>query len=90
MVIDSFEWDEDNINHIARHRVTPDEAEEIFIGPYALFKTRGGRYLALGRTIMGRYLICVFEKFSGPTRARVITARDMEDREKRLYKQRVS
>ena len=36
----AFEWDEANVENIARHRFTPEEVEEIFEGPR---KVRRGR-----------------------------------------------
>jgi len=30
LVIDGFEWDEANTEHISRHGLAPDEVEEIF------------------------------------------------------------
>ncbi len=35
-----FEWDDDNIAHLARHGITPDEVEELFEGP--TLRRRGG------------------------------------------------
>ena len=53
MKIISFDWDERNIDHIARHNITPDEAEEAFLD--ALFrKGREGRLLVYGVTDPGR------------------------------------
>jgi len=46
MKIISFDWDERNIDHIARHNITPDEAEEAFLD--ALF--RKGAYSGGNRT----------------------------------------
>jgi hypothetical protein len=34
VVISGFEWDDDNIFHIARHEFTPEEVEEVFAGDY--------------------------------------------------------
>jgi uncharacterized DUF497 family protein len=86
MRIDRFEWDRTNRSHLARHKVMPEEAEEVFIGPLYLRRSRSGRYLAYGRTLGGRYLIVVFELFG--TTVRVITARDMTESEKSLYRRR--
>ena len=85
MRIKSFEWNEGNVSHIARHNVTPEEVEETCFNDPLILKARGNRYLALGRAESGRYLTIVFEvKFGGI--ARVITARDMMDRERRYYR----
>ncbi|MDD4262511.1 BrnT family toxin [Syntrophaceticus schinkii] len=81
--IKRFDWDNTNIEHIARHNVTPDEAEEAFID--ALFrKGRDRRLLVYGVTDAGRYLlVVVILKPDGV--ARVITARDMSRSERRYY-----
>lgn len=53
-----FDWNDANIEHIARHNVTPDEAEEAFLD--ALFrKGRDGRLLVYGVTDPGRFLLVV-------------------------------
>mgnify|MGYP001773206697 CR=1 FL=1 len=87
MRIENFEWDETNRRHLTRHRVDPEEAEEVFVGRVYLRRTHSGRYLAYGKTLDGRYLLVVFE-LRGTT-ARVVTARDMTPKEKRLYRRRV-
>jgi len=82
--IKSFEWDDANVAHVGRHGVSPDEAEEVFIGSPKVFKSRLGRYVALGKSFFGRYLFVVFD-FIGKKTARVITARNMTQKEKRLF-----
>ena len=88
MRIDAFDWDKENIEHLARHQVDPDEAEEVFDSKYYLSKTWSSRYIALGQTASGRYLMCVFEKGEKPGLIRVITAREMVERERRLLKRK--
>ena len=86
MRIDSFEWDEANIAHIAGHNVTPYEVEEAcYLRPFSM-KARDGRYLILGRSESGRYLAIVAE-YKGRGAIRVITARDMDQSERRRYNQ---
>lgn len=87
MRIEKFEWDEANQRHLTRHQVEPEEAEEIFVGRVYLRRSYSGRYLAYGRTLDGRYLLVVFE-LQGTT-VRVVTARDMTPKEKRLYRRRI-
>jgi|GEM_PF-5158677 len=55
LLIVEFEWDDDNAEHLARHGIAPNEAEELFEGPRV--RRRGGtdapdRFLVLGRTIL--------------------------------------
>ncbi len=89
MHIESFKWDERNVEHIARHSVEPDEAEEIFLSKYYLAKARSERYIVLGRSAAGRHLFCVIEKTAFPGMVRVITARDMDNSERKLFKRKV-
>lgn len=85
MHIIGFDWDEVNEAHIARHNVTPDEAEEIFLGYCFIRKSHSGRYGAYGQSLEGRYLFVVFERLADRS-ARVITARDMNEKEKSHYR----
>jgi len=86
--IGSFKWDEDTLDHIAIHNVTPEEVEEVAFesSPYIRRGRQGRRYL-YGKTIGGRYLFIVYTLI-GEGKARVITARDMDDKERRLYLKR--
>jgi uncharacterized DUF497 family protein len=88
--IDELVWDEWNEEHIARHQLMPEEVEEVVFDPGTLFlrgRKAPSRYLGMGLTEAGRYLLVVLEAFSG-NRAYVITARDMTDAEKRRFKSR--
>lgn len=85
MEISGFEWDTSNRTHIAKHNVLTDEAEEVFLAKYFLCKTHSGRYVAYGQSLYGRYLFIVFEKLKGNV-IRIITARDMTDKEKIFYR----
>jgi uncharacterized DUF497 family protein len=89
MRVDSFDWDAHNVDHIARHHVVPDEVEELWESKIYLIRGRSGRYQALGQTVAGRYLICVFERYEEPGWIRVVTARDMNDKERRLFRRKV-
>jgi uncharacterized DUF497 family protein len=82
-----FEWDQDNEEHIARHGITSGEIEEIFYGRVYVKRAGGKRYTVLGRTARGRPVMVVLLRQAGGL-VRVITARDMVDRERRLYGRR--
>ena len=83
----SFEWDDANIGHIAGHGVTPEEVEEVCYNRPLVLRGRQNRYYVLGQTDSGRYLMAVvIPKFGGF--ARVITARPMDDAERRRYMRR--
>jgi uncharacterized DUF497 family protein len=86
--ITSLAWDDENVEHIARHRVSPAEVEQLCFAAekVVLRAERAGRYVILGRTEAGRYLTVVVTT-PRQGRVRVITARDMSDRERRRYAQ---
>ena len=86
--IKEFQWDEENEKHILwRHNVTRSEVESVFIGdPYFRIGRDGTRYV-YGQTSSGRYLFVVY-LYPGTGVARVITARDMTKRERKLYLKR--
>ena len=88
MRIRSFQWDQENEDHVAEHGVAVVEVEELILFRKPLYQRgREGKYIAYGATEEGRYLFVVFV-FKGAERIRVISARDMTNREKRLYKKR--
>jgi hypothetical protein len=60
-----FDWDDANRDHIARHHVIPEEAEQAVSDPYAILleiESESGedRTKALGMTASGRILAVVF------------------------------
>ena len=85
MRVKHLAWDSQNIEHILLHDVLPEEVEEVFARKSRIRKGRQKTYVAYGVTDFGRHLIVVFKYLSQET-GRVITARDMTSREKRLYK----
>jgi uncharacterized DUF497 family protein len=87
VVISGFEWDDDNVEHIERHDFTPEEVEEVFAGAYKVRRTREGRYVALGETLDGRLAFVVFQRLPQGV-VRVITTRDMEPNERRLFRRK--
>ncbi|MEW6088078.1 MAG: BrnT family toxin [bacterium] len=88
MHIHSFDWDEKNENHIAEHGVAIFEVEETILYSKPFYQRgREDKYIAYGVTEEGRYLFIVFV-IKGSGRIRVISARDMAEKEKRYYKKR--
>jgi uncharacterized DUF497 family protein len=87
VVISAFDWDEDNVLHIDRHEFTPEEVEEVFAGDHKVRRTRQMRYIALGETLDGRLALVVFRRLPRGV-VRVITARDMDDSERRLFRRK--
>ena len=87
MVISGFEWDEGNVVHIERHQFTPEEVEEVFAGHHQVRKTSQGLYIALGETLDGRLAFVVFRRLPKGLIC-AVTARDMEVRERRLFRRK--
>jgi hypothetical protein len=63
LVLEPFEWDEANIAHLARHGITPQEAEEV-LSNHPLFvrvDLRGDelRRCEFGATRSGRILVVI-------------------------------
>lgn len=94
MHIDDFVWLTEIANKVAtKHRVTPDEAEEIFFNsPRYRFVESGHRagedvYSAGGQTDAGRYLI-VFFIYKGDNTALILSARDMDTAERKRHERK--
>ena len=81
-----FDWDDENVGHIARHGLEPEDVVEIFTRRHVVLRGRRGRHLAYGRTEAGRHIVVVFERSPGRT-IRAITARDMTRNERRRFAQ---
>lgn len=70
VVVSGLIWDDWNREHIARHRVTVEEVEEVCHGKYKVVESYRKRLLLLGKTSKGRLLAIVLSP---------------EDRDLRLY-----
>ena len=91
---EGFEWDEGNIDknwHL--HQVTDGECEQAFfnlpliVAPDTKHSKQEQRIFVLGRTDADRWLFITF--VIRKNQIRVISARDMNDREARKYVERV-
>jgi len=87
-----FQWDKGNIDkNFVRHNVTNAECEQIFFSepltilgdPKHSFAEK--RYAAFGKTDKGRLLVVIFAKRG--KLIRVISARDMNSRERKFYEE---
>jgi len=86
--IDNFDWDDKNIEHISYNSVQDFEVEEVILFDKPVYsRGRENKYYAYGITSSGRYLFIVFVT-KGNATIRVITAREMEKKEKVYYKKR--
>jgi len=89
-VVAGFDWDEGNISkNWEKHRVSVLECEQVFFNRPLVIRddephaAREPRYFALGKTDPGRMLFLVFTIRGG--KIRVISARDMNKKERRTY-----
>jgi len=74
----------------SKHAVSEQEVYEIFENEEELVwirrsQTMSGRYVAYGRTMGGRYLFVPFE-LDKENVAHIVSAREMDEAERRLYK----
>ncbi len=82
-----FEWDRHNEDKIQqRHNVLSEEAEECFFNRHKI-RRYGSRYWLYGQTDTGRYLFIVYIK-KRADKVRVISARDMTDRERQHFRRK--
>jgi uncharacterized protein len=87
---EGFQWDSANAEKVwARHRVAPAESEEVFfnrplvVGDDREHSASEDRLYALGQTDAGRLLFVVFT--IRDRLIRVISARDMSRKERKVY-----
>jgi len=91
--IAGFDWDQGNERKSAdKHGVSKDEAEQVFFNQPLVVEDKvhsiaEARYHALGVTDDQRRLHITFTLRDGSTKIRVISARDMHKKERRIYGQ---
>jgi uncharacterized DUF497 family protein len=84
-----FDWDIDNVRHLARHRVTPAEAEQAILDENAILleieSTHGEeRTKVLSMTPSGRLLVVIFTFRRGDA-IRPVTAYSAPKRLRKCY-----
>lgn len=83
-VIDKLAW---------KHNVLPEEVDQILFAQSIFRKVQRGHipsedvYAAYGQTEAGRYLI-VFFVYKSTREALILSSRDMDQKERRLYERR--
>jgi uncharacterized protein len=87
-----FEWDDGNIDkNWISHGVSPSECEQMFfnqplvVADDDIHSEQEDRFYALGRTDANRLLFTVFTVRDDMVR--IISARDMSAKERKVYKQ---
>ena len=86
---DDFRWNDWNIDHIARHGISPRQAEHVIVfakQPWPSYEG-DGRWLVRGQDADGLYLQVVYRVDPEGT-LYVIHARPLNDREKRQLRRR--
>ena len=92
--IESFDWDDGNARKsLDKHSVTQAEAEQVFAGEPFLSEdfrhsTAEIRFQALGESIESRLLHVTFTLRGDGKKIRVISARDMNRKERGYYEQK--
>jgi len=87
--IEKISWDQETVDHISNHLVSPEEVEEVLVNDVdtpLMMRGKEGKYLAYGKTRGGRLLFIVWT--SKYKKTKIITARDMIEKEKRFYRRR--
>lgn len=77
----------DREEHIGGHHVSVVEVEEVVFGRHVNFRARHGYYGIVGQTEAGRYLT-IFIAHRGGGQYGLVTARDADERERRMYRSR--
>ena len=95
-IVNDILWLDTIVEKLAwKHGILPYEVEEVLSGKCRIFKRESGNiegedlYNALGRPKSGRYLSVFFIKKMN-SKVLVITARDMNKRERRIYEKKRS
>ncbi len=89
MQIETISWDQETVDHISRHSVSPEEVEEALfndVNSPLIMRGKEGKYLAYGKTGGGRFLLVVWAARHRKTK--IITPRDMSKKEKQFYNRR--
>jgi uncharacterized DUF497 family protein len=84
-----FRWNDWNLDHIARHGVTPEETEQVILHPQKPYPEyrEDEKWLIWGRGKSGRFLQVIYLLEEDAT-IYVIHARPLTEREKRRYRKR--
>jgi len=92
--IEGFDWDAGNARKSEeKHGVSQTEAEQVFfnvpllLAPDLKHSGTESRFHALGKTKVGRLLHLSFTLRSGGRKIRIISARDMQRKESRIYEE---
>ena len=93
--ITGFDWDHGNARKNEKHEVSTAESEQVFFNAPLLLLADAkhshsgseSRFHALGKTDEGRLLHIAFTLRKSNEKIRVISARDMHRKERKIYEQ---
>ncbi len=77
-------WNDWNIEHIARHNVSPHEVEEVCYSNPFVTRARNKTLRSIGQTYSGRFLV-IFLAPRGKGSYFVVTAREATEAERRRF-----
>jgi uncharacterized DUF497 family protein len=96
-LVTGFDWDVGNERkNVEAHQVSQTEAEELFfnqpliVSPDEGHSTKEPRWHALGVTDKGRKLHVTFTLRQNNTKIRIISARDMSRKERKIYEEKIT
>jgi uncharacterized DUF497 family protein len=80
-------WEQEVIDNIWRkHHVAAEEVEEaLYDDKPACIAGTAGSHPLFGQTLSGRHLLIVLRRKGGKSQYKIITAREMQEKEKRYY-----
>jgi len=87
--LEKISWDQETVDHISNHLVSPEEVEGVLFNDVdtpLMMRGKEGKYLPYGKTHGGRLLLIVWA--SKYKKTKIITVRDMTEKEKRFYRRR--
>ena len=86
--IERLDWDEWNLEHIAKHGITQGDVEATIKGPAIAQVTYKNRYLVIGPASEGRFVsVVIGPDPQDPTAYYIFSARPASRKERRLYRQ---
>jgi uncharacterized DUF497 family protein len=93
LIYGDFEWDADKAqDNIEKHEVTFEEATTVFNDPFFIIykdpdhSIREQRYIIIGESEAYRYLIVSYMERGA--RTRIISARELDPKERRAYEKK--
>lgn len=57
-----FFWYDENLSHLADHKISPEEFEEVVMASRFVEFSDSGSDMVRGQTASGRWLVCIFQR----------------------------